>query len=590
MRRALSLSAAATLLVACGGDPVDEGEPRRGGGWDLNSGSWNGNMGTWGTIGGIGGNPPWAPGGTGAGTLTNYQLVGLRWTSTQATTPCGPVTAGVERVRFLSSVKNVDGAVGPDVEVERDGQRARMAMGERVVFHGEALDGTMASIRVTIRVRRVDTLSHSAAPDHEWPVFELEVCEHARPDRGFAHLGYVSWAPMVRLPESESGAFQFPADVVQPVTTLPRPEYHDNPDIPSVVAGQTASLMFKFAFYASLPVALGDGADLAFTTSRGASLSNNQVLVRGAIALGNGAWVTMPGDPGNHQFLAFVTRTGTPASMFAIARGDGSGPAELKLPATWGREEIPSLQLTPAELAPRAAYSLDSVHGYVTGAMGAGDVWARGPSELGHGQSTLRHGYFLNGSGNNMRVELFGQLTASTERARWGGIITGQVQTQGQLAQLMMMAGPGPAMLVAGESPPPPGKPAFESPALQPMPMDSPVYTEPPVIDAGIDAPTDAPDPDAAMIDAGMDASVPTDAPEMDASDIDSSVPIDAPLIDAGMDAALPPDAPLVDAGMDAALPPDAPLPPDAGMDAGLPPDASLDPMCKAPGCVDAGM
>lgn len=586
MRRVVLLSVAATLAVACGADPLDDGEPRRGGGWDFNSGSWNGNMGTWGTIAGIGGNPPWAPDGTGVGTLTNYSAVGLRWTAPQATTPCGALTAGVDRVRFLSSTKNVDGEIGPDVELERGGERARLTMGEWVTFHGEALDGTMASIRVTIRLRRVDTLSHASTPSYEWPVFELELCEHARPDRGFAHLGYVSWGPMARLPESENGAFLFPADVVQPVTTLPRPEYKDNPDVPLVVAQQSGSLLFKFAFYASVPVALGDGADLAFTTSRGVNISNNQVLLRGAIALGNGAWVTMPGDPGNHQFLAFFTRTGTPTSMFALARGDGSGPAELKLPATWGRGTIPALQLTSAELVPSAAWSIDAVHAYVSGAMGAGDVWAHGPSELGHGQSTQRHGYYLGSSGNNLRMAFFAQMQASMERASWAGVVNGQVVSQAQLSQLMMLGGPGPTMLVAGESPPPAGKPAFESPPLRPMPDDSPVYADPPPVDA---AEIDAPQPDAttdAPVDAGIDAppdAMPDAPPDamldatMDASDPDASVPIDGPLMDAGHDALTPPDASA---------------PPDAGiMDAPIvPPDSSMMPMCKAPGCIDASM
>ena len=572
MRDLVLLSAAAALVAACSADPFDDGEPRRGGGWDLNSGNWNGNMGTWGTIAGIGGNPPWAPNGTGTGTLTNYSITGLRSTAPQATTPCGDLTAGVDRIRFLSSTRAAGGVTGPDVELERGAARERLAMGERVTFHAQALDGTLASIGVTARVRRVDTLAHDAAPESAWPVFELELCEHARPDRGFAHLGYVSWAPMVVLPETPGGAFQFPPDIVQPVTTLPRPEYRDNPAVPPVVATQTGSLMFKFAFYASLPVALGDAADLAFTTSRGASLSNNHVLIRGAIALGNGAWVKMPGDPAQHQFLNFFTRTGTAASMFAIARGDGSGPAEVKLPATWGRGEIDALQLPAAELVPAAGDTLDTVHAYATAALAPGDAWAHGPTEIGHGRSTQRHGYYLGGSANNNRMVFFAQLQASTQRARWAGLISGRISSQGQLAQLMTLASPGPALLVAAESPPPPGKPAFESPALEPMPDDSPVWAEPVPADAAeIDAAEPDGGTDAADIDAPLAIDAGLDAPALDAALTDAA----SLIIDAGLDAS-PLDAPLpVDAGPDA-LPLDAPLPMDAGADALTPIDAGV--------------
>ena len=563
MRTVLSMALLATCAVACGADQfADDAEPRRGGGWDLNSGNWNGNMGTWGTVSGIGGNPPWAADGTGTGTLTNYSLVGVRWTAPQATAACGALPPGVDRVRFLSSTRTGNNVVGPDVEVERAGVKTRLAMGEEVLFHGEALDGTLASIRVTLRVRRVDTLSHEAAPNSDWPVFSLELCEHARPDRGFGHLGYVSWAPMVQLPENESGGFQFPAGIVQPVTTLPRPEYRENQDVPRVVANQTGALMFKFAFYASVPVALADEPDLAFTTSRGASISNNQVLVRGAIALGNGGWVTMPGDAGHHQFLTFFTRTGTAASMFSIARGDGSGPAEVKLPATWGRGAISALQLTPAELVPAASFTLDTVHAYVAGAMGPADVWARGPSEVGHGPSTQRHGYYLGNSGNNNRMVFFSQLQVSTARARWAGVINGRITSQTQLAQLMMLASPGPTLLLAAESPPPPGKPGFESPELEPMPQDSPVFHEPiPIdaheweLDARVDAPTDAAT-DARVIDASVDAAI-------DAMPTDAMVPPDAGLDAAAMDAAVPMDG---------------------GVDALMPVDAISNPMCKAPG------
>lgn len=478
------LASAAALAVACGAEPLDGGEPRRGGGWDLDSGNWNGNMGTWGTIAGIGGNPPWAPAGTGTGTLTNYSMIGLRWTAPGTTTACGALTRGVDRVRFLSSTRTGPGATGPDVELDRGGDRARLTMGERVTFHAEAVDGALASIPVTVRLRRVDTLAHAAAPEYEWPVFELELCEHTRPERGFAHLGYVSWAPMVVLPETAGGGFQFPPDLVQPVTTLPRLEYRDNPAVPPVVATQTGALMFEFAFYASLPVALGDGADLAFTTSRGATISNNQVLIRGAIALGNGGWVTLPADPVAHQFLNFFTRAGTAASMFALARGDASGPAEVKLPATWSRGTIGALQLTPAELVAAAGANLDAVHAYLTDSSRPGDAWAHGPTELGHGRSTQRHGYYLGGSANNLRMVFFAQLEASTARARWAGIIRGRIDSQRQLAQLMSLPPPGPAFVVAAESPPPDGKPAFASPPLAPMPDDSPVSAPAVPIDA----------------------------------------------------------------------------------------------------------
>ncbi len=599
MRRAPFLAAVATQVVACA-DPPHEGEPRRGRGWDLNSGNWNGNMGTWGTIAGIGGNPPWAPDGTGTGTLTNQSVMGLRWTPPQPTGACGALTPGVDRVRFLSSTR-VDGtATGPDVELDRAGVLARMSMGERVAFHAEALDGTLASIHVTVRLRRVDTLSHEVAPSNLWPVFELEVCEHARPDRGFAHLGYVSWAPMVVLPETPGGAFQFPPDIVQPVTTLPRAEYRDNPAVPSVVATQTGALMFKFAFYAALPVALGDDPDLAFTTSRGATISNNQVLIRGAIALGNGGWVTMPADGGQHQFLTFFTRTGTAASMFAVGRGDGSGPAELKLPASWDRGTITALQLTAAELLPRADDALDAVHAYQQGPLNPGDVWAQGPTEVGHGTSSQRYGYYLGGSGNNNRMVFFAQRQASGQRARWAGIINGPIQSQRQLAQLMMLPSPGPTMVVAAESPPPEGKPAFESPHLEPMPEDSPVFAMPPEADA---AEIDAPGPDAAVIDAAVidaaaidamvDAMVDaaTDAAQVIDAGADAFMGSDSGVpVDAADDAFVPPDSSLpVDAGADALIPPDSSLPVDAGVDAPvMPPDANNNPACKAPGCPDA--
>jgi hypothetical protein len=579
MRQVALLAMIASLLGACADPPApDDGEPRRGGGWDANSGNWNGNFGQWGTVHGIGGNPAWAPNGTGAGTLTNPMLVGLRWIAPLTTGACGPITGGVDRVRFLSSTRSLGDITGPDVELERGGVRARLAMGEGVTFHGDAVDGAMASIMVTIRLRRVDTLAHEAAPSAEWPVFELELCEHARPDRGFTHLGYVSWAPMVRLPESPGEGFGFPAGLVQPVTTLPRAEYRDNPAVPPAVARQTGALLFKFAFYATLPVALDDDPDLAFTTSRGATISNNQVLIRGAIALGNGAWVTMPGDAGLHQFLCFFTRTGTAAAMFALARGDGSGPAELKLPASWGRGAIPALQLTPAELMPTAAPSLDAVHAYAPAGIGAGDVWAHGPSQLGHGASTQRHGYYLGNSANNNRMVFFAQLQASTARARWANVIGGRIVSQGSLDALMRLAGPGPAMLVAAESPPPDGKPPLESPPLGPMPEDSPVFAEPPIIDAAIDADPstiDAADPDAgvdAMADATTDAADVDAAPPIDAAVTPDAPDLDAPLaIDAGPDA-LPIDADILihDAGtLDApASPLDAPIACAAGCDA----------------------
>ncbi|HVV87832.1 MAG TPA: hypothetical protein VHE35_32555 [Kofleriaceae bacterium] len=607
MRRTLALSTAAILGIACGADPSrdrgrDEpdagadGEPRRGGGWDANSGNWNGNMGSWAAVAGIGGNPPWAPNGTGPGTLTNEAITGLRWTAPLATTPCGQLTASVDRVRFLSSTRTDDGVIGPDVELERAGVRTRLAMGERVVFHGEAVDGTLASIQVTIRLRRVDTLSQESAPDHEWPVFELELCEHARPDRGFTHLGYVSWSPMVQLPETATGSFSFPAGLVQPVTTLPRAEYRDNPNVPLAVAKQTGALMFKFAFYAALPVALADEPELALTTSRGATLDNDQVLVRGAIALGNGGWVTLPGDAGQHPFLTFFTRTGTPASMFAIARGDGSGPAEIKNPAAWGRDTVFALQLTPPELVPSAANSLDDVQAYVPGAMVAGDTWAHGPSELGHGPSPTRHGYYLNNSSNNNRLVFFTQLRASTARARWGGLVDGQVASQQQLDLLMRQPGGGPTMLVAAESPPPGGKPPFESPHLGPMPEDSPVYQVATNLDAGLDADLDAPVDadltDAAELDASPDASpdAATDA-STDALDLDAPLPADADVTDAiaPPDAGVPADAPLVPADATFHLD-DGPVPLDGGVpDALVPPDGEVPldaplPMCKAPG------
>lgn len=271
----LRVLATVVLVAACSGggerwgspdaaESWDE-EPRRGG-WDANSGNFNGNIGLWQLVGGIGADPAWAPGGTGKGTLSNAMLYGLR-PEAVSTPTCEVVSEGVTAVRFRSSSGTTAAAVGPDVEIERGAGVAPLGLGERVVFAGRAYDGYARSIEATFAITRVDTLVRAAAPWYEWPVFALELCENARASRGYVHLGYVSWAPMMQLPELPGESFVFPAGVVMPITTIPRPEYADQAWVPATVKRQTGALWFKLAFYASLPIALHGESALAFTTS-----------------------------------------------------------------------------------------------------------------------------------------------------------------------------------------------------------------------------------------------------------------------------------------------------------------------------------
>ncbi len=563
------------LCAACsGGDrwgspdaASEDDEPRRGG-WDANSGNFNGNIGLWQLVAGIGMDPVWAPGGTGRGTLNNAMIYGLR-PQAVASGPCEAPTAGVTAVNFLSSSGTVGAATGPDVEVVRGATSARLAADEEVVFTGLAFDGYGRSIDATFSVTRVDTLVRSAAPWYAWPVFALMVCEHARPLRGYVHLGYVSWAPMMRLPELPGESFvfpdpvdttgAFPNGVVMPITTVARPEYAGDPDVPAVVKRQTGALWFKFAFYASLPVALRNEAALAFRTSHGDTIENVLFVRDGASSLGNMSWTSTPAEMAlpvgqRHRFQTFFTRDGTEVAMFAVARGDGGSHGALRYPTAWGEGVIAALELTPAELSADVAWQVDAVHGTIDdGLMAVGDRWAAEPTHVGSGLSTFRVGRFLSSSSNDWRMELYAQRESRIRAARWFAPIDGKIESQDEIRRFALEQNSPADYLVCAQSPLVPGK--------EDMGGNGGIVPVMGGVDAGVDAATvDAP----MTPDAGVDAAQ-----------------LDAPLVpDASVDAS-PPDAPLVpDAGPDAS-PPDALPPDDAGLDADAT-DATLDAVAEA--------
>lgn len=558
--RLWTLGVLAGLAAVAGCADPDTASDERGG-WDHNSGNYNGNGGSFGSINGLVGTPAW--GATGPGTLTNATSYGIQY-DPAVTSTCATATAGVTAVRFLSSSGDLSAAIGPDVELERTGGgRARLAMGEAVVFPGHVFDGYLGRADVMFRVRRVDTLTFRDALWYAWPVFALESCVDGDPPGRFRHHGFVSWAPMVRLPELPGDATEFRTDIVAPVTTIPRAEYRGNPNVPSAVATQTGALWFKFAFYASLPVALHGESALDLGSAGGAVVPNAEFLWRGALALGNASWVSLPTDPQAHRFLSFFTKDGTSISMFAIARGDGAADA-IHLPAAWAGVEVDRLALTEAERS--APGALDSVQAVVAG---AGEIMAADGTHLGSGGSRYRVGLYLGNSTNRNRYSFHAQWRANVARMNISGLGAGVIASQVALESALSSSGGPVAWAVACQAPAV-GVP-FERPThVLAIPLDAPV--QPPVgMDAGPDATPDGPSGMDARPDAAPDAGI-------DAPDAMPDAGVDA-LPDAGADA-------LADAGADAL--PDAgdDATADATEDALPPPDGPMP--CFAP-CADAG-
>ena len=375
---------------------------------------------------------------------------------------------------------------------------------------------------------------------------------------------------MMTLPEQAGAGFEFHPDIVMPVTTVPRPEYADDPAVPSGVQHQTGALWFKFAFYASLPIGLRDEPALAFTTSAGGSIENNAFLRDGALALGNASWVYPVAEEGlaeaaRHRFPAFFTQDGTEVAMFAVGRGTGANHGELRYPASWSGLRIGALELTAAELDLDASYSLDAIHGRTNPALiGPLDTQARRPTHLGSGPGTFRVGRYLNGSPSPHRLDFYWQRHANIDETYWGSPLQAPVDgvfapaaprsSQERLRTLVRLATSPIDYAIAGESPRPPGKPDFNGNLVPATPA----------VDGGVDgAMPDGPPPDGS----------PPDGPPVDGP------PLDAPMI----------DAPFVDAGIDGA-PVDSPAPPDAGTDAELDagPDADAGSDADADAVTDA--
>lgn len=575
----LRLAVAVTLAVV-GAGCADEPAPvvLNRGGWDRNSGNYNGNPGSFADVG-LRGAPSW--GTTGAGTLNNATVYGIQFDPAVAPS-CATPTGGLTNVTFLSSSGTAAAAVGPDVQVERvGGLRGRLAMGEEIVFPGHVYDGYLGVADVAFRLRRVDTLVLRSALWYEWPVFSLESCNASAPPGAWSHHGFVSWAPMVRLPELPGEALELRSDIVQAITTVPRAEYQGNPNVPSVVAAQTGALWFKFAFYASLPIALHDEPDLDFASATGATIDNGQFLWRGALALGNASWVSLPlaDDPAQHRFLSFFTKDGTAVAMFALARGDGASAGSVRLPPTWGGGVATALELSDAERA--NPESLDSVQAQLAPVIG--QQMAAEATHLGSGPSQYRAGLYAGNSSNNRRAYLYSRWRANAAAMRIDGLDAGRITSQVALEAALRDPATPIDWLAACESPLRGGMTAFEQPGnWLPPPADSPVVAmggDAMLIDADGDGPATMRDADPPGMDAGdtFDASM---AGLPDAG-------VDAPL-DADADAPLPPDAGVdADAPLDAdAAPSDAPGEGGPGPDALTPPDGMITP-CFAP-CADA--
>jgi hypothetical protein len=455
---------------------------------------------------------------------------------------------GITAVNFLSSSGSAAAAVGPDVQVERvGGLRARLAMGEEIVFPGHVYDGYLGVADVAFRLRRVDTLVLRSALWYEWPVFALESCNASAPPGSWSHHGFVSWAPMVRLPELPGEHLELRSDIVQAITTVPRAEYQDNPNVPAVVAAQTGALWFKFAFYASLPIALHGDPDLDFTSDTGATIANGPFLWRGALALGNASWVSLPlaDDPAQHRFLSFFTKDGTAVAMFALARGAGASPSSLRLPSTWGGGVAAALELTDAERANPA--SLDSVQAQLAPVIG--QQMAAEATHLGSGPSQYRAGLYAGNSSNNRRAFFYSRWRANAAAMRIDGLGSGRIASQLALEAALRDPATPIDWLAACESPLRGGMAAFEQPGnWLPPPPDAPVVTMtgdaavPDAGDGGLDT----------MRDAAPDALSPDALDTFDAT---------MPGLPDAADAPMPPDA-----GVDATpLDPTRPGPPDAG-------------------------
>ena len=564
MRKLSSLTTGLACAIglaagACDDPPTRDDEPR--GGWDGNSGNFNGNLGSFGTVSGLRGIPGWARDPTGPGTLNNAVLYGLRYEPSLAQSPCARATAGVTDVRFLSSRSDGINATGPDVEVERTGGgAARLALGETIVFPGRVYDGYMTSIEVMFEAQRVDTLEYRNEPGYEWPVFALKLCETGNPSANldnpaWKHLGFVSWAPFVTLPELDGQPFGFHPGIVQAVTTIPRVEYRNNPNVPTVVAAQTGALLFKFAFFSGSPVALHGESDLHLRSQFGQAIPNAEFLLRGAMALGNASWVTLPTteDAQQHRFLSFFTRDGTEVALFSLARGDNASAGVVHKPLAWGGGALEALRLTPDETTADAARSLDNVQAVLTGSLPGGQQLASKPTHAYSGPSMFRSGRYLS-SRNNRKLWFYGLLRSNVAATNVGAI-QGRIASQPVLENQLRPAAGALAYIVAAQSPLPQDTAAFEQEGnIEDAPPGAPV--NPPITtDAGVDA---------AMIDAAMIDAMP-DAAMLDAR-------IDA-MIDAGADATIDAGADaMIDAGADAT--PDASE--DASVDAGPPVDGDV--------------
>jgi len=558
----------ALLASACAEPPpLHDDVPR--GGWDGNSGNFNGNLGSFATVSGLPGLPDWAPDPTGAGTVNNATIYGLRYTPTQGSAPCARASSGITAVRFLSSTGTGAAGVGPDLEVERAAGSARLGLGETIVFPGAIVDGYQHTIDVMLEVQRVDTLVYRNVPDLAWPVFALRVCEnlHAADldHPAWKHLGFVSWAPFVRLPELAGESLAFRTDLVQAVTTLPRAEYRNNPNVPAVVAAQTGALVFKFAFFSGVPVALHGEAALDLRSAVGAIVNNAEFIFRGGLALGDASWVTFSSteDPAQHRFLSLFTRDGTEVALFGLARGDGVNAAAIHAPPSWGGGVLAPLELTDDERTAEAADCLDNVQASTSSALAPGQRLAASPTHAASGLSTYRAGLYLN-SPNNRKYAFYAQLRASVEASRLGAI-GGRVSSQVALENELRAPTGALAFVVAAQSPLPPGTQPFEQPTnVDPPPPGAPVIPPGPPTDGGGDAGFDAGPTDGGA-DAGVDAGPPDGGADAGA--------------DAGVDAGPPdgpPDGPIAD----------APGPPDSGFDAGA--DALVD--APGEGGMDSGL
>jgi hypothetical protein len=229
---------AALVASRAGGRRVRRRSERRGaerGGWDRNSGNYNGNPGSFADVTGLRGAPTWGATGRARSTTPRLRHPVRRGGRAHLRHPDRRDHRG-QLPQLLGQRRSRRRPRRPG----RAGRRPARAAGDG---RGDRLPRPRLRRLPRRRRRRVPAAPRRHARAAQRPLVRVAglragvVRNASAPPGSWSHHGFVSWAPMVRLPELPGEHLELRSDIVtQAITTVPRAEYQDNPNVPAVVA------------------------------------------------------------------------------------------------------------------------------------------------------------------------------------------------------------------------------------------------------------------------------------------------------------------------------------------------------------------